>query len=540
MHTQKIIRYLLLVSAVLYYVVPQFCSASLMLFDDKLRVKGTFYEFGTYLTAIKKVDRENRDHRIGLMKTKATLELLYNAVEDGDFNIKLFGFYQWWHDSVADFDGKYKRAIYSRIRHRYKGPYERADDWINEMYADIYKGPWNFRIGKQIVFWSEVEMVRTIDRINPLDMRYTTPGIDPWDEMKLGLWMVRGFYTSNLPGNLVFEVIWSPDFQRVRMPYEGTSLGSNPSPPGPRVPRAYGQNAAVNDDMFYKDQPSFKLSNSTFAFRIRGTSDVPILGTNYLIDWTLSWYHGMNTTPVPKSDTLGKPSYLNLNKKNLNGYMMSLALDRVMGKDLYHAPTGFWRYKFFDAIGLSGQSFIPSLKGVVRGEASYEIGLPEIKCYPPNVDSNPSYMKVMTGNTERDSFNLGITFDRPVRWNWLQEQMWLASSGIIETTFGWYAQWRLGDVDRVRRTFGYLHRYESNWTLTLRGNINHNALFPVVRFLYNERNWGYGVIACKYQPGRHMRYEAGWTWFFAKDNWDSREAYCENRDFIYCRVGYEF
>ncbi len=96
----------------------------------------------------------------------------------------------------------------SRARHRYQGPYERADDWINEMYADTYSGPWNIRMGKQIVFWSEVEMVRTIDRINPLDLRYTTPGIDPWDEMKLGLWMLRVFYTSDLPGQLVFEGIW--------------------------------------------------------------------------------------------------------------------------------------------------------------------------------------------------------------------------------------------------------------------------------------------------------------------------------------------
>ena len=30
--------------------------------------------------------------------------------------------------------------------------------------------------------------------------------IDPWDEMKLGLWMMRGFYNSSLPGQLVFDI----------------------------------------------------------------------------------------------------------------------------------------------------------------------------------------------------------------------------------------------------------------------------------------------------------------------------------------------
>jgi hypothetical protein len=544
MHTQKIIRYAVLIIAALYYSLPVFCSAeSLMLFDEKLRVKGTIYEFGTYLTAAKKVDRQYRNTRFGLMKTKGTLELLYKAVESQQTNVSLFGFFQWWHEAVPDFDGEYGRSISSRAEHRYQGPYERADDWINELYADIYHGPWNFRIGKQVVFWSEVEMVRTIDRINSLDLRYTTPGIDPWDEMKLGLWMLRGFYTSNLPGQLVFEMIWTPDFQKTRTPLEGTSMGSNPGPQGPVElrPRAYGQNAAI-EDMFRRDQPAFTLSNSTVAFRIRGTSDVPILGTNYLIDWTASWYHGFNTSPSAREGMYGTPSAFNLNRDTVNGAQNSLAISRVAGADnLPHAPhKRFWRYRYFDALGLSGQSFIPALKGVLRGEVAYEIGLPETKCAPDRIDPSASYSKQITGRTERNQLNWGLTFDRPVRWQWLQDQMWLASSGIIDTTFGWYAQWRQGDVSRVRRTFGYNTRTQSNFTCTIRGNLNHNAIFPTLRFLYNTQNWGYGVVALKYQPGRHMRYEGGWTWFFAKDPWDSPEAQAENKDFIYFRVGYEF
>ena len=48
------------------------------------------------------------------------------------------------------------------------------------------------------------------------------------------------------------------------------------------------------------------------------------------------------------------------------------------------------------------------------------------------------------------------------------------------------------------------------------------------------------MAALRYQPGKHMRYEAGYTWFFAKEPWDSPEAYCENKDFAYFRIGYEF
>ncbi|RPJ14412.1 MAG: hypothetical protein EHM37_05885 [Deltaproteobacteria bacterium] len=531
---------LLVIISAAYCAVPGGSSAATMLFNDKLRVKGSVYQFGMYMTKLTPEDKQFNNNNIGLMRTKGTLELLYKAVEAEQMTTNLFGFFQWWYEATPDIDGAVHRSMTSRSRHRYQGPYERADDWINELYSDTYSGPWNIRMGKQIVFWSEVEMVRTIDRINPLDLRYTTPGIDPWDEMKLGLWMLRVFYTSDLPGQLVFEGIWSPDFQRVRTPIEGTPLGSNPSPPvvlGDRAGKIlpFGQNAAT-DTMFRRDAPNLSLHNTTFAFRVKGTSEVAV---GYLLDWSLSWYHGMNTTPVANRGTLGALNSADVN--TLNGYLNTLALSRVFGDTpLPYPKKGFWEYKYFDAIGASGQTFIPWLKGVLRGEVSYEIGLPENKALPKDVEDKPSYMKGITGTTERDQVNVGITFDRPIRWQWLQNQNWLRSSGIIDTTIGWFAQKRLGDVTRIRRTFGYYDEKQQNYTLTIRGNLWHTELFPTLRFLYNTRKWGYGVAAIRYQPGKYMRYETGYTWFFAKNIWDSPEAYSRNKDFAYIRIGCEF
>ena len=225
----------------------------------------------------------------------------------------------------------------------------------------------------------------------------------------------------------------------------------------------------------------------------------------------------------------------------LNGYLNTLALSRVFGDTpLPYPKKGFWEYKYFDAIGASGQTFIPWLQGVLRGEVSYEIGLPENKALPKDLDNNPSYMKGITGTTERDQVNVGITIDRPIRWEWLQNQAWLRSSGIIDTTIGWFAQKRLGDVTRIRRTFGYYDENQYNYTLTIRANLWNTELFPTLRFLYNTRKWGYGVAAIRYQPGKYMRYETGYTWFFANDTWDSPEAYSRNKDFAYIRIGCEF
>jgi hypothetical protein len=522
------------------------CGAAFNLLDDKLRVKGSIYQFMIYRTKISsgKTAADNeaqyRDTDWGLMRTKGTLELLYKAVERENLQVNLFSFLQYWHESVPDFDQEYSDSMTTANRRRYQGPSYDQDDWINEMYADIYSGKWNIRLGKQIIFWSEVEMVRTVDRINPLDLRYTTPGIDPWDEMKLGLWMMRGFYNSDLPGQLVFEWIWIPgDFEGVRTPREGTSMGGPPGPQGPKDgrPLAFGQNAAVNE-MWRKSQPAFTLSNSQFAFRIRGNSEVAFLG-DYLLDWTLSYFHGMNNTPVPKSGEIA----------TINRYQTDLALARVpldfgnnplfglsSGEWEDMVPSGLWEYKFFDVIGTSCQTYVPIIGSVVRGEVSYEIGLPEIKADPDEVA--PSYSKTITGTTERDVVNVGVTIDKPLKSTWLS-QRW-GASGVFDCTLGWFSQWRLGNVSRIRRTFAYQDRSQTNFTLTLRTRLKHNSIWPTVRALYNTRNFGYGVFAVRYTPGKHMRYELGYLWFFAHDKYQFRTAYAENKDSIYFRIGYEF
>ncbi len=516
------------------------CQAAFHLFDDKLRVKGSIYEFMIYRTSVNSQEEQYRDTDWGLMRTKGTLELLYKTVEKQDVQLNVFGFFQWWHDSVYDFDDKYHDSMARDARHRYRGPFYDQDDWINELYIDFYAGKWNIRLGKQIVFWSEVEMVRTIDRINPLDLRYTTPGVDPWDEMKLGLWMMRGFYNSDLPGQLVFEWIWIPgDYEGVRTPREGSSMGAVPGPEGPvdLRPRAFGQNASV-DEMWRRSQPSFKLSNSTFAFRIRGNSEVALFGEYYLLDWTVSYYHGMNNTPVANRGTLGAPNMLNMDPTTMNGYQNNLAIRRLTGADFIRVPRDFWEYKFFDVVGASCQTYVPKMGAVVRGEVSYEIGLPENKSFPNHIENNPSYMKQIYGTTERDVINMGVTIDKPLKLNWLS-QRW-GASGVFDCTFGWFGQWRLGNITRIRRTFAYDDRSQTNFTLTVRTKFRNNELWPTFRMLYNTRNWGYGVLACRYTPGAHFRYELGYMWFFAHDPYNFREAKAEENDSIYFRIGYEF
>ena len=74
---------LLVIISAAYCAVPGGSSAAIMLFEDKLRVKGSVYQFGMYGTKLTEEDKQSVTPIISLMRTKGTLELLYKAVEAG-------------------------------------------------------------------------------------------------------------------------------------------------------------------------------------------------------------------------------------------------------------------------------------------------------------------------------------------------------------------------------------------------------------------------------------------------------------------------
>jgi hypothetical protein len=125
-------------------------------------------------------------------------------------------------------------------------------------------------------------------------------------------------------------------------------------------------------------------------------------------------------------------------------------------------------------------------------------------------------------------------------WDWLANNKTLQSGGVLDTSFGFFLQERLGDVRRIRRTFAYQDRSQTNFTLMMRANLFHNSLTPVLRGLYNTANFGYLSGTLSYRPGKHMRYETGYIWFYANDPYDFNQANAENKDFVYVKIGYEF
>ena len=536
--------------SVFLFIAPD-AQASYEFLDGKIRIKGRLEQFmmwgwhirrdhiGRTITESGPSTRPEQDYRgdnLVLNMSLITMEGLFKLVDNEDLLINLQTYFRYYYESSPDLDSKTHRMWNHDYLHRaYQTNRFDQDDWVNEAYVDIYKGPWNLRMGKQIVFWSEVEMVRTVDRINPIDLRYSTPGIEPWDELKLGLWMLRLFYNSELPGSLIFETIFTLDHERTRTPFEGSWMGMSPGTP---IHRGHRYNShrpggikQANDNAWDDSHPAFTWSSYKVAFRIRGNSEVFLFDTPYVLDWTLSYINTLDDTPVAYSHTLAE----------WNG---ELALARLGGVSYRQLPQledfpRMWVFKRYELFGASCQTYVPQIRGVLRGEVSYEKGRHYNHCPRGKPDDLPEDGDPIV---ERDHIAYGITYDipLPVPFN---SKPFFGRYGIrrmFDCSFGLFQGWHMGNVTRIRQEFGYNQRSETNFTFMLRHGIRHNEFIPVIRALYNTRNLGYVAPVVLWMPGAHFRYEIGCAWFFAKNPRDHQVATGETRDFAFFKIRYEY
>jgi hypothetical protein len=528
---------------VLFLLIPHEADATFELLDGKLRIKGRFEQYMVFLYSNPHKDSfyRNRD-RLDVNQSIFTLEGLYTLVDNGEWLVNFQSYLRYYYESAPDMDHRLQRSFSTKRRMYKKYMTNRYDndDWINEMYVDMYKGPWNIRLGKQVVVWSEVEMVQTIDKINPIDLRYATPGIQPFDELKLSLWMFRGFYNSDLPGNLIFEHIFIPgDFERTRTPFEGTWSSRRPAPG--EIANAPGQGDAVYW-MMDQAMPQWSLSNYQYAFRIRGNSEIFFFDTPYIIDWTVSYWNGLDTGHAVFEDTERVNAALTRNAS-------FRAAAGMAGPPLpYGRDVASW--KRYEAVGASFQTYVPPLGGVLRGELSYEIGRKWNSVDPYASTTAPRHPPRRVGDVgtfedrtiERDFLSYGITIDKPfcvpfygnLMQRWGVRPCW-------DMTFGFFQGYWMGDVKRVWQwSSGYGYQSNTFFTMMIRGGFRHNEFIPVIRAKYSPRNFGYVSPGITYMPGKHVRVQLGSIWFYGNNPAKHREAAVEYRDMVYMRFRYEY
>lgn len=171
---------------------------------------------------------------------------------------KVFLQYRGSFDPIFEIRGHYRRIIESSIRRQVEHENTLRDVYLDLATGDLGPGRLSLRIGRQQAVWGEADVVRSLDVINPLDLRKSFllgPDQPNLNEYRIPLWMLRAMYgwgQMGFFGNNLFEFLYIPGdieplrgyagevlsfpfdmdrrpsalpFRRVRHPYEITRIG---------------------------------------------------------------------------------------------------------------------------------------------------------------------------------------------------------------------------------------------------------------------------------------------------------------------------
>lgn len=489
------------------------------LFNGKLRVNGLLDEYLVFRWHKHSDQKYDYGQALTVWRHRAQTELLFRLYNRSDTIINFYTWLQYYYESGPDINDRLHHAMPAGQRyHDYQTPGWDKDDWINECYLDLNKGPWTVRIGKQKVIWGEMELQRTTDVVNPLDLRYSSPGIDDFDELKIGIWMLRVLYASSLPGDLIFEFIFNPgDYRRLRLGIQGSDRGA-PSVPNPEL----GGTGIVGAIKELKDrsEPGFGVDSMEFGFRVRGLYDMKIANEYYEWLWTLQYFNALSDTMiVDKIDEYNKWA-ASFSMARMDGVKLSIPHD-----DLYVA-------KRFHMVGLGLQTFDPILtNAVIISEFAYFMD--------QDFNSTSNGNKTIDGKIERNYFTYGLSIRRPIRVDFFKKLDHRAQ-GYVDTDLSIFQGWFLGNVSRIKQQFNYGNRSNTTFTLMFRTHFVNQTFTPVLRILYNTRNWGYVSLSCTVSLTTHWLFTVGFNQNYAHDKTDSGIAAAKEKKRTYIKIKYRF
>ncbi len=281
---------IVLFSLVVYCLLPVGAWGIIALRDD-LEIEGFVQAENILRTA------RYRDAELILQRNTVQVEGLWNFIQEGRTTVGNFSMgpieeatlkltYRFAYDSVYDIRESFRDNFSVDERDTLK-----YENWIREAYVELVMPPLTMRLGRQQVVWGETDTFRALDVINPLDTEWHFAR-EPWEDIRIPLWMVRGIYDIGKVGWLeesFIEGIWIPgDFQR------------NRASPDPRRPwgfyggrRRERANSVIVDGHFadpvsiVRDQkPDRALESSEIGVRFKAVWGQVDFGLHYF--WTLS------------------------------------------------------------------------------------------------------------------------------------------------------------------------------------------------------------------------------------------------------------
>lgn len=160
---------------------------------------------------------------------------------------------------------------YAEVRFRKGHEFQKtvAEIDLREAYVNAYAGPFDFRIGHQVVVWGRADGWNPTDNITPRNMIIRSADED---DRRLANFLIRSYYNLH---PLRLEAIWIPVYSPSYIPTDLVSF-----PPG----IVLGES----------DYPDTKVRNSAFALRLN--LELPSL------DGSVSYFNGHNPMPGISAD----------------------------------------------------------------------------------------------------------------------------------------------------------------------------------------------------------------------------------------------
>ena len=477
---------LMAVIAASFVVVVTARAFAIELFDGRLHeVKGSVQQTLNYRT-----HQDERSVKFSSFRTTLRVEGLLDLVKQPTWDLKLYGLLNYWYDNGTNIDKNLGRAIALESGSYGLRQYKRSnsqEEIMKELYFEYsWSDFFSARLGKQMISWGETAEARVADVINPLDYNNFVAFPD-WEDYKIGLWMVRLFYTPPaMWQGISFEfIIIPPDFLYNRMSPTGSGqFFGTPQGLTMELPSGTFFWPEANAWQLFKmrqDAPANKLDNTEVGMRMRGLTR----GT----DWTLSSFYSRLDSPIID----GQEGYNNLNQKVTNELKKQFLYLPLPQKEIGQVFT----YPHYLSSAFAFSRPWDWTKSVIRGE----IVLNSNKEYNW-FSSDKKNCKTVT----RELLTTALTLDRKnmvpyfSTWN---------NSRAVSTSITWYHYKLFGHDRGIAWEAGVPGYTESSWdkvSLQMDTGFYHDTIVPGFNFLYdcNGNTTVAGVI--RFAPGDHWRW----------------------------------
>jgi hypothetical protein len=182
--------------------------------------------------------------------------------------------------------------------------------------------------------------------------------------------------------------------------------------------------------------------------------------------------------------------------------------------------------------GLGIQVFDPIVtNSVVTTEVAYFEGI--------DLNSRTRAVNSRNGKIERDYFTFAVKFDRSIPIGWVKS-IFPKSQGFVNTTIESYQGWWMGNVSRQYQRWSYGERSQSAFSLMFRTHFLNQTFTPVMRVLYNTRNWGYVSLSCSVSVTSRFKFTVGLTDSYGNNRDHNGIASGRNKDRIYTKIYFLF